>query len=125
MIYHLLGYTTVDTDILACDESCLVGEEEQHHIGNIKRIAHTSAGLLISLGAFVDLIGRFYPPRRYGVHTHLTSKARCQSMSERSNTAFCSGVALGLRLSSINMDSKTKTSQESRGAMTNSVVYAL
>ena len=28
MVNHLPGHATVDADILACDESCLVGAEE-------------------------------------------------------------------------------------------------
>ena len=28
MVNHLSGHATVDADILACDESCLVGAEE-------------------------------------------------------------------------------------------------
>ena len=39
MINHLPGHATVDADILACDESRLVGAEEQHHIGDIHRVA--------------------------------------------------------------------------------------
>ena len=56
MIYHQLGHAAVDADILACDEACLVGAEEQHHIGDIKGISHTAAGLLICVGTLVDLV---------------------------------------------------------------------
>ena len=39
MINHLPGHATVDANILACDESRLVRAEEQHHIGDIHRVA--------------------------------------------------------------------------------------
>ena len=39
MVNHLPAHATVDADVLACDESCLVGAEEQHHIGDIHRVA--------------------------------------------------------------------------------------
>ena len=39
MVNHLPGHASVDADILACDESRLVGAEEQHHIGDIHRVA--------------------------------------------------------------------------------------
>ena len=39
MVNHLSGHTAVDAYILACDESRLVRAEEQHHIGDIHRVA--------------------------------------------------------------------------------------
>ena len=39
MVNHLPGHAAVDADILACDESRLVGAEEQHQIGDIHRVA--------------------------------------------------------------------------------------
>ena len=39
MVNHLSAHTAVDAYILACNESCLVRAEEQHHIGDIHRVA--------------------------------------------------------------------------------------
>ena len=39
IINHLFSHATVDANILACDESRLVRAEEQHHIGDIHRVA--------------------------------------------------------------------------------------
>ena len=90
MVYHKLCHAAVDADILACDEACLVGAEEHHHICNIKRITYTSAGLLRCIGTFVDFIGRIYPARGNGVHTHLICKTDRQCVSEGSYTATLS-----------------------------------
>ena len=39
MVNHLTGHASVDADILACDEAAFVRAEEQHHIGDIHRVA--------------------------------------------------------------------------------------
>ena len=39
MVNHLSGHTAVDAYILACNEAGFVGAEEQHHIGDIHRVA--------------------------------------------------------------------------------------
>ena len=35
VIDHLAGHATVNADVLTCNEACLVGTEEQHHIGYV------------------------------------------------------------------------------------------
>ena len=67
VVNHLPGHATVDADIFACDESCLVRTEEQHHIGNVHRVAHTSCRLLYGICTFIFLIVRVNPSRRNGV----------------------------------------------------------
>ena len=62
MVNHLPGHATVDADVLACDESCLVGAEEQHHIGDVHRVANTSCRLLHRICAIVLLIIRSIHP---------------------------------------------------------------
>ena len=53
MVDHLLGHSTIDTDILTCDEASLVGTEELHHVGDIRGMSHTSCGVLRSIGTFI------------------------------------------------------------------------
>lgn len=61
MIDHLVGHATIYADVLTRNETCLVGTEEQHHVGNIHRIADTSCRLLCGIGAFIDRIVSVYP----------------------------------------------------------------
>lgn len=61
MINHLSGHATVDADVFACDESCLVRAEKQHHIGNVQWIANTSCRLLHRICALIFLIVSIYP----------------------------------------------------------------
>ena len=49
MVNHLMSHTTINADVLSSDEACLVGTEEQDHIGNIHWIADTSRWLMRSL----------------------------------------------------------------------------
>ena len=44
-----MSHTTINADVLSSDEACLVGTEEQDHIGNIHWIADTSRWLMRSL----------------------------------------------------------------------------
>ena len=74
MVNHLPGHATVDANILACDESCLVGAEEQHHIGDVHRVANTSCRLLHCICAIVLLIISVYPSWRNGVDPCLVPK---------------------------------------------------
>ena len=73
MVNHLPSHPTVDADILACDESRLVGAEEKHHIGNVHWIANTSCRLLHRICTLVFLIVRVNPSRRNGVDPCLAS----------------------------------------------------
>ena len=60
MVYHPVGHATVDADVLARDETRLVGTEIEHHVGNVQRIANTTDGLLNSIGAIIDGVGSVY-----------------------------------------------------------------
>ena len=82
MVNHLTGHASVDADILACDEAVFVGAEEQHHIGDVHRVANTSCRLLHSICAFVFLKVRVYPSRRNGVVFCLAPKRYENSMGE-------------------------------------------
>ena len=42
LVNHLMSHTTINADILSSNEACLVGTEEQVHIGHIHRIADIS-----------------------------------------------------------------------------------
>ena len=98
MVDHQFSHPTVDADVLACDEPCLVGAEKQHRICNIKRVADSASRLLISVGTFIDFIARIYPPGGDRIDTDTPCKADCQSVRQRRDSALCCGVALGLRL---------------------------
>ena len=50
VINHKPCLTAIDTDILAGDETSLVGCQKQHHIGDVQRISHTACGLLNGIG---------------------------------------------------------------------------
>ena len=98
MINHLVGHATVNTDVFARDEGRLVGTEEQDHVGDIHGITHPANGLLSGVGSFINGISSVYPAWRNGVDPDTASKTDRQRMSQRSDSAFGSGVALGLRL---------------------------
>ena len=49
MIDHLFGHAAVDTDVLASDESRLVGGKEENHVRNVERIADTTCEVLRSV----------------------------------------------------------------------------
>ena len=59
-----MGHAAVDTDILACDEACLVGTKIEHHVCNIQGITHTSGWLLHGIGTLVNGISGVNPTRR-------------------------------------------------------------
>ena len=61
VINHKSSLTAIDADVLAGDEACLVGCQEQHHIGDIQRIAHPACGLLNGIGTLVNGVGCIYP----------------------------------------------------------------
>ena len=82
MVNHLTGHATVDADVLACDETSLVGTKVQHHIGDVQRITNTSGWLLDGIGAFIDPIARINPSWGDGVDTHFPCKADGQRMSQ-------------------------------------------
>ena len=73
MINHLVCHAAIDADVLARDESCFVGAEVEHHVGNIHRIAHTACWLLSGIGTLIHVIGGVYPTRRDGVDTYFAS----------------------------------------------------
>ena len=98
MIDHLAGHAAIDADVLARDESGLVGAEIEHHIGNVQRIPHTTDWLLCGIGTFIDGVGDVNPTRRDGVYTYLSGKTDSQGMSQRRNAAFCCRIAFRLRL---------------------------
>ena len=56
MIYHQLGHTAVNADILACDEASLVGTEEHHHIGDIHWVSYTARRLLQSFRPLIYMV---------------------------------------------------------------------
>ena len=55
MVDHKPGLTAIDADVLSGDETGFVGSQEQHHIGDVQRIAHPTGRLLDSIGAFSGL----------------------------------------------------------------------
>ncbi len=69
MIYHLSGHATIDTDVLARDETSLVRAKKERHIGYIQWITNTSCWLLNGIGHFIDDVGCVNPPRRNAVYT--------------------------------------------------------
>jgi hypothetical protein len=70
VVYHLVRHSSVNTDVFSCDETCLVGTEIEHHVGDVQRIADTTDGLLNGIGAFIDGVGCV----NYGF---VASKYRC------------------------------------------------
>ena len=54
VVDHKPGLTAVDADVLAGDETGFVGGQEQHHVGDVQRIAHPACRLLDGVGAFVE-----------------------------------------------------------------------
>ena len=58
-----MSHAAIYADILACDETSLVGTEIQYHIGYVHWIADTSCGLLNGIRAFIDGIVRVNPAR--------------------------------------------------------------
>ena len=82
MVNHLSGHSAIDADVFAGDESRLVGAEEQHHIGDVHRVAHTTCGLLCGIRSIVFLIVCVNPARRDGVDPCLASKRDGKGMGE-------------------------------------------
>jgi len=98
VIDHLAGHAPVDADVLACDESCLVGTQVEHHAGNVHRIAYTTRWLLNGIGAVIEGAGSIYPTGRDAVHTNLARQTDRQGMRQSGNTTLCCRIALRLRL---------------------------
>ena len=98
MVNHLTGHASVDADILACDEAAFVRAEEQHHIGDVHRVANTSCRLLHSICAFVFLKVRVYPSRRNGVDPYLATKRDSKGVGEGGNASLVCSLAFCLRL---------------------------
>ena len=98
MVNHLVGHAAINADVLACDEACFIGTEEQYHVGNVHRIAHTPNRLLRGIGTFMDSVAGVNPARRYGIDAYLSRKAYSQCVCEGGNASFCSSVAFCLRL---------------------------
>ena len=46
VVDHEFCLATVDADVLAGDEACLVGSQEQGHVGDVQRVAHPARRLL-------------------------------------------------------------------------------
>ena len=80
VIDHLTGHASIDADVLTSDESCLVGTQVEHHIGNIHRIAHTTHWLLNGIGAVIVGASSIYPTRRYAVHSNPARQTDCEGM---------------------------------------------
>ena len=98
VIDHKPGLTAINADIFAGDETGFVGSQEQHHVGDIQRIAHTACRLLDGVGALVDGVRRVDPAGGDGVDPHLSGEADCQCMGQSGNSALGSGVAFALGL---------------------------
>ena len=98
MVNHQPGLTAINADVLAGDETSLVGSQEQHHVGDIHGIAHPAGRLLDGVGAFVDGVSRVDPAGGDGVDPHLSGEANCQRMGQSGNSALGSGVAFTLGL---------------------------
>ena len=64
MINHQACHTTIDADVLACDETGLAGAEIEHHIGYIQWIANTTYWLLGGIGTIIHGAGGINPSRR-------------------------------------------------------------
>ena len=64
MVDHLVSHSTVDTDVFASDEACLIRTEEKHHVGDVHRIAHTTCRLLKGIWTVVFLKISVNPSRR-------------------------------------------------------------
>ena len=54
VVDHEPCLAAVDADVFAGEEAGLVGGQEQHHVGNVHRVAHPSGRLLDGVGAGVD-----------------------------------------------------------------------
>ena len=63
VIDHLAGHAAVYADVLAGNEACLVGTEEQHHVGYVFGIAHSPYGLLSGIGTVINGISSINPSR--------------------------------------------------------------
>ena len=98
VIDHQFCLTAIDTDILAGDETSLVGCQKQHHIGDIQRIAHPARWLLDGIGAFVNRVGGVDPSGADGVDPDFSGKRNCQRMGQGGDAAFCGCVAFALGL---------------------------
>ena len=58
VVDHKPGLPAINADVLAGDETGFVGGQEQHHVGDVQRIAHPTRRLLDGIGAFIDGVGR-------------------------------------------------------------------
>ena len=98
MVDHQAGLAAVDADILAGDETSLVGSQEQHHVGDIQGIAHPAHRLLDGVGAFVDGVVGVDPAGADGIDPDFSSEADCQRVGQGGDAALGGGVAFGLGL---------------------------
>ena len=55
MVDHKPGLTAINADVLSGDETGFVGCQEQHHVGDVQRIAYTACRLLDGIGTFSGL----------------------------------------------------------------------
>ena len=98
MVDHQFCLASVNADIFAGDEACLVGCQKQHHVGNVQGISHPACRLLDGIGAFVNGVGGVDPAGGDGVDPDAPGKAHRQGMGQGRDAALGRGVALGLGL---------------------------
>ena len=82
MVYHLPGHAAINADVFACDESCPVETEVEHHIVDVHWMAYATCGLLQGIRTFVFLILRVNPSWRDGVDPCLTPKRNGKGVGE-------------------------------------------
>lgn len=81
MIDHLVGHTSVNTDIFSCDKTCFIGAEIQDHMGYIKGISHASGGMLCCIGTSIFTKAGIDPSGGNRIDPHPACKAACKRMS--------------------------------------------
>ena len=98
VIDHLFCHAAVDADIFAGDETRLVRAEEEHHVGDVHRVAHAACGVLRGVRALVFRAGGVDPSGGYGIDADPPCKAYGERVRERRDAALGRGVAFRLRL---------------------------
>ena len=98
MVDHLAGHAAVDADVLAGDEARLVRAEEQHHVGDVQRVAHPPGGVLGGVRTLIYGVVGVDPAGGDGVHPHPARQTHRQRMGQGGDTALGCGVAFGLGL---------------------------
>ena len=98
MIDHEPGHAAIDADVFPCDEACLVGAEEEHHVRDVQGIAHPLDRLLDCVRPLVDAEGSVDPAGRDGIYPHLAREADSQRMGEGGDAPFGRRIAFRLRL---------------------------